>query len=215
MGIQSGDARSGSASPSRYTSLASADCRLANRGPATGKRQGAASARGIERRTAAMAASDGPGPETWEYDVLAVAETGGVSLRHIAFDIFAREGLVDAFGIPEERFKALLERLELLYSVENPYHCALHAAVRLRAPPPRTRAPPTRGSRGSSRRRQTNGAALGSRDRIAATDSTDSTDSASLTDASITFSSLSARAGCARGDALPAQGPPPRRVRPG
>jgi hypothetical protein len=162
-----------------------------------------------------MAASDGPGPEAWEYDVLAVAETGGVSLRHIAFDIFAREGLVDAFGIPEERFKALLERLELLYSVENPYHCALHAAVRLRAPPPRTRAPPTRGSRGSSRRRQTNGAALGSRDRIAATDSTDSTDSASLTDASITFSSLSARAGCARGDALPAQGPPPRRVRPG
>ena len=132
-----------------------------------------------------MAASDGPGPETWEYDVLAVAETGGVSLRHIAFDIFAREGLVDAFGIPEERFKALLERLELLYSVENPYHCALHAAVRLRAPPPRTRAPPTRGSP-PSRRRQTNSAALGSRDRIAATDSTDSTDSASLTDASIT-----------------------------
>ena len=83
-----------------------------------------------------MAASDGPGPEAWEYDVLAVAETGGVSLRHIAFDIFAREGLVEAFGIPEERFKALLERLELLYSVENPYHCALHAAVRLRAPPP-------------------------------------------------------------------------------
>ena len=70
-----------------------------------------------------MAASDGPGPEAWEYDVLAVAETGGVSLRHIAFDI------------PEERFKALLERLELLYSVENPYHCALHAAVRLRPPP--------------------------------------------------------------------------------
>ena len=59
-----------------------------------------------------MAASDGPGPETWEYDVLAVAETGGVSLRHIAFDIFAREGLVEQFGIPEERFKALLERLE-------------------------------------------------------------------------------------------------------
>jgi hypothetical protein len=79
-----------------------------------------------------MAASDGPGPETWEYDVLAVAETGGVSLRHIAFDIFAREGLVEHFGIPEERFKALLERLELLYSVENPYHCALHAAVRVR-----------------------------------------------------------------------------------
>lgn len=82
-----------------------------------------------------MAASDGPGPEAWEYDVLAVAETGGVSLRHIAFDIFAREGLVEAFDIPEERFKALLERLELLYSVENPYHCALHAAVRLRPPP--------------------------------------------------------------------------------
>jgi len=89
-----------------------------------------------------MAASDGPGPEAWEYDVLAVAETGGVSLRHIAFDIFAREGLVEAFDIPEERFKALLERLELLYSVENPYHCALHAAVRLRHPPPETRAPP-------------------------------------------------------------------------
>ena len=79
-----------------------------------------------------MTASDWPGsgPEAWEYDVLAVAETGGVSLRHIAFDIFAREGLVEAFNIPEERFKALLERLELLYSVENPYHCALHAAVR-------------------------------------------------------------------------------------
>jgi cAMP-specific phosphodiesterase 4 len=37
---------------------------------------------------------------------------------------------VDAFNIPQERFKALLARVELLYSVENPYHCALHAAVR-------------------------------------------------------------------------------------
>ena len=70
------------------------------------------------------------GPESWEYDVLAVAEFGGVSLRHVAFDIFQAEGLVERFGIPEERFKGLLARLELLYSVENPYHCALHAAVR-------------------------------------------------------------------------------------
>ena len=101
-------------------------------------RDGQTPGRGVRSRDrapdgrCAMAASDGPGPETWEYDVLAVAETGGVSLRHIAFDIFAREGLVEHFGIPEERFKALLERLELLYSVENPYHCALHAAVRVR-----------------------------------------------------------------------------------
>jgi len=83
------------------------------------------------RPIGAMAASKGPGPEAWEYDVLATAETGGVSLRHIAFGIFRAEGLVEAFGVPEERFKALLERLELLYSVENPYHCALHAAVRV------------------------------------------------------------------------------------
>ena len=101
-------------------------------------RDGQTPGRGVRSRDrapdgrCAMVASDGPGPETWEYDVLAVAETGGVSLRHIAFDIFAREGLVEHFGIPEERFKALLERLELLYSVENPYHCALHAAVRVR-----------------------------------------------------------------------------------
>ena len=72
--------------------------------------------------------SDSSSPASWDYDVLSVAESGGVSLRHIAFDIFAQEGLVARFGIPVERFQALLERLELLYSVENPYHCALHAA---------------------------------------------------------------------------------------
>ncbi|MDA9097792.1 hypothetical protein N9L76_02540 [bacterium] len=82
--------------------------------------------------TVDMASSvpDGPGPEAWEYDVLAVAETGGVSLRHVAFDIFQAEGLIEGFAVPEQRFRGLLERLELLYSVENPYHCALHAAVR-------------------------------------------------------------------------------------
>jgi hypothetical protein len=85
------------------------------------------------------------GPEAWEYDVLAVAESGGVSLRHVAFDIFAAEGLVERYGIPEERFKGLLARLELLYSVENPYHCALHAAVRVEPEPaPATRKPATR-----------------------------------------------------------------------
>ena len=72
--------------------------------------------------------SDSSSPASWDYDVLSVAESGGVSLRHIAFDVFAQEGLVARFGIPVERFQALLERLELLYSVENPYHCALHAA---------------------------------------------------------------------------------------
>ena len=72
--------------------------------------------------------NDSSSPASWDYDVLSVAESGGVSLRHIAFDVFAQEGLVARFGIPVERFQALLERLELLYSVENPYHCALHAA---------------------------------------------------------------------------------------
>jgi len=85
------------------------------------------------------------GPESWEYDVLAVAEFGGVSLRHVAFDIFQAERLVERFGIPEERFKGLLARLELLYSVENPYHCALHAAVSVEPEPaPLTRRPATK-----------------------------------------------------------------------
>lgn len=56
--------------------------------------------------------------------------SSGASLTSIAFDIFKSEGLVDGFNIPDERFKALLNRVELLYLVENPYHCALHAAVR-------------------------------------------------------------------------------------
>ncbi|EEH56435.1 uncharacterized protein MICPUCDRAFT_4565, partial [Micromonas pusilla CCMP1545] len=64
----------------------------------------------------------------WEYDVLAAAESGGYGLKGIAFEIFHGEGLVDAFAIPHARFKSLLARIELLYSVENPYHCALHAA---------------------------------------------------------------------------------------
>ena len=59
--------------------------------------------------------SDSSSPASWDYDVLSVAESGGVSLRHIAFDVFAQEGLVARFGIPVERFQALLERLELLY----------------------------------------------------------------------------------------------------
>ena len=68
------------------------------------------------------------GPDAWEYDVLAAAESGGYGLKGIAFEIFHGEGLVDAFAIPHARFKSLLARIELLYSVENPYHCALHAA---------------------------------------------------------------------------------------
>lgn len=97
------------------------------------------------------------GPEAWEYDVLAVAESGGVSLRHVAFDIFAAEGLVERFGIPEERFKGLLARLELLYSVENPYHCALHAAVRVEPEPaPATRKPATRRALARDRLARTN-----------------------------------------------------------
>ena len=79
-----------------------------------------------------MASDNGPNPADWEYDVLQLAESGGVSLRHIAFTIFEEEGLVGKFGIPDERFKSLLQRLEDLYSVENPYHCALHAAVSVR-----------------------------------------------------------------------------------
>ena len=34
------------------------------------------------------------GPESWEYDVLAVAEFGGVSLRHVAFDIFSKPSVL-------------------------------------------------------------------------------------------------------------------------
>ena len=72
----------------------------------------------------------GPPPSTWEFDVLAAAEGGGCGLREVAWEIFESTGVTARFGVPDERFQAFLGRMELLYSVENPYHCALHAAVR-------------------------------------------------------------------------------------
>ena len=58
-----------------------------------------------------------------------------------AWDIFQSTGVTERFGVPDERFKAFLGRMELLYSVENPYHCALHAAVRHCAARPRLFSP--------------------------------------------------------------------------
>jgi len=78
----------------------------------------------------------GPPPQSWEFDVLAAAEAGGCGLREVAWEIFQSTGVTERFGVPDERFKAFLGRMELLYSVENPYHCALHAAVRHRATRP-------------------------------------------------------------------------------
>ena len=48
----------------------------------------------------------------------------------VAWEIFESTGVTARFGVPDERFQAFLGRMELLYSVENPYRCALHAAVR-------------------------------------------------------------------------------------
>ena len=62
-------------------------------------------------------------------------------MREVAWDIFQSTGVTERFGVPDERFKAFLGRMELLYSVENPYHCALHAAVRHRAARPRLFSP--------------------------------------------------------------------------
>ena len=78
----------------------------------------------------------GPPPSTWEFDVHAAAEGGGCGLREVAWEIFESTGVTARFGVPDERFQAFLGRMELLYSVENPYHCALHAAVRHRATRP-------------------------------------------------------------------------------
>ncbi len=78
----------------------------------------------------------GPSPQSWEFDVLAAAEAGGCGLTEVAWAIFQSTGVTERFGVPDEMFKAFLGRIELLYSVENPYHCALHAAVRHRATRP-------------------------------------------------------------------------------